>query len=305
MKQGRNASEEPTETGGRFPDAAVVQANTIVFEPGQVLDRRAVLTRSLVWNKSGRGSLTIDGERFEPREDELFAIPWNHDLVCRAAEREPFLLGGICLVPVSPRAAPFAFGAEHGASGARVPGPRQDRPVPGCDGLVTANLRDHLRLGFLLEYCVQRFLTDEPTEWMARQLGQLLMEELVELGRAGGAALRLPAELVTAQRWLRERLAEAVELSDLADELRLSRSTVERWFRRHCGCAPGEWLRRERLRKAKELLLTTAQPVGEVGYRVGYPDPFHFSKLFKRHVGQSPRAFREQAHWSSRQAWAR
>ena len=46
------------------------------------------------------------------------------------------------------------------------------------------------------------------------------------------------------------------------------------------------------LRAARELLLSTTLTVTEIGQRVGIADPYHFSKLFRRHTGTSPREFR-------------
>jgi AraC-like DNA-binding protein len=48
------------------------------------------------------------------------------------------------------------------------------------------------------------------------------------------------------------------------------------------------------LREARELLLTTTLTVAEIGRRVGLPDAYHFSKLFHRHIGTSPRDFRQR-----------
>lgn len=46
--------------------------------------------------------------------------------------------------------------------------------------------------------------------------------------------------------------------------------------------------------QARELLLSTTLPIAEVGKAVGLADPYHFSKLFRRHVGLSPREFRKE-----------
>jgi AraC-like DNA-binding protein len=44
--------------------------------------------------------------------------------------------------------------------------------------------------------------------------------------------------------------------------------------------------------RAASLLLDRALPVREVGTEVGFEDPYHFSKAFKRVYGLSPQAFR-------------
>lgn len=44
---------------------------------------------------------------------------------------------------------------------------------------------------------------------------------------------------------------------------------------------------------AAEPLATTSRQVKEVADEVGYPDPYHFSRLFKKHFGYPPRVFCE------------
>ena len=46
------------------------------------------------------------------------------------------------------------------------------------------------------------------------------------------------------------------------------------------------------MQKAKKLLLDSQLSIKEIAARVGYPDPFHFSKSFKNAVGMSPAQYR-------------
>jgi len=48
------------------------------------------------------------------------------------------------------------------------------------------------------------------------------------------------------------------------------------------------------LREARELLLSTTLPISEIGKAVGLSDPYHSSKLFRKHVGLAPRVFRAE-----------
>jgi AraC-like DNA-binding protein len=47
-----------------------------------------------------------------------------------------------------------------------------------------------------------------------------------------------------------------------------------------------------RLNQAKELLSTTDDPVQNIPEKIGLVNLSHFSKVFKKHVGQSPTAYR-------------
>ena len=62
----------------------------------------------------------------------------------------------------------------------------------------------------------------------------------------------------------------------------------------HAGTSPSRYLTDLRMQKAKKLLLDSQLSIKEIAARVGYPDPFHFSKSFKNAVGMSPAQFRDQ-----------
>jgi transcriptional regulator GlxA family with amidase domain len=58
-------------------------------------------------------------------------------------------------------------------------------------------------------------------------------------------------------------------------------------FRRHTGRSPNDFLIDLRLERAKEYLEHTEMSVMDVCIALGYT-PSYFSRLFKRHTGQSP-----------------
>jgi AraC-like DNA-binding protein len=80
--------------------------------------------------------------------------------------------------------------------------------------------------------------------------------------------------------------------SDFCRLANLPPSTLYRRFRRSTGSSPMDYLRRLRIAEAQSLLLASDQPIAEVAGAVGFTDPFHFSRLFRRYAGLSPRAFR-------------
>jgi len=53
-----------------------------------------------------------------------------------------------------------------------------------------------------------------------------------------------------------------------------------------------EYVNSVRIEEAKRLLLGTSRSVGEIAYAVGYSSATHFDRVFKRHNGKTPLAFR-------------
>ena len=60
--------------------------------------------------------------------------------------------------------------------------------------------------------------------------------------------------------------------------------------------APGEYLTRLRLTRAKELLRATDLPVSEVAYRVGMENTSYFISVFRAREGATPQQYRRR--WS-------
>jgi two-component system, response regulator YesN len=56
-----------------------------------------------------------------------------------------------------------------------------------------------------------------------------------------------------------------------------------------------EYVKRRRLQKAKELLLTTRMPIWEIAEKVGYQTAKYFIKVFKDIEGASPSQYRHEA----------
>jgi AraC-like DNA-binding protein len=101
---------------------------------------------------------------------------------------------------------------------------------------------------------------------------------------AVAAACRLIAA-DPARRWTAPGLARAVGLGHHA---------FRKAFARQRGCGPLAWVLRQRLLLAQELLDDPRSSVAAVAARVGYDDPLHFSAIFRRHCGLSPRRWLAQ-----------
>ncbi len=91
---------------------------------------------------------------------------------------------------------------------------------------------------------------------------------------------------------LRASYAQPQRVVDLAAMSGMSASHFSRSFKAAFGTSPIDWVRRERINHAKQMLAGAGQLVKEVAERVGYPDRFYFSKDFKQLTGMTPREFR-------------
>ena len=137
-----------------------------------------------------------------------------------------------------------------------------------------------------------------PNAFRGDLVGQLLLlfDFTVKHGRSNYSpdAERVHSAVRRAAHALRNDLARAWSLPQLAEELRINPSYLVRIFQQGTGCAPMKFLARERAQKAAQLLLTSAWPVSEIGAKVGWDEPKQFARCFRQHFGESATAFRRR-----------
>lgn len=105
---------------------------------------------------------------------------------------------------------------------------------------------------------------------------------------AGGMAARYAA----LDALIGGRLHERITLAEVAAQLGESPSAITHRLQRKFGVSFSEYIGRLRVEEAKRLLRRTRLSATEIAHRVGVRDQSHFSKLFKRHEGMTPSAFR-------------
>ncbi|CAH1190353.1 Protein-glutamate methylesterase/protein-glutamine glutaminase [Paenibacillus auburnensis] len=116
--------------------------------------------------------------------------------------------------------------------------------------------------------------------------------EFVQVKRSGKAS----ETIARVRRLIEARYAENLTVADIAAGVYLSPTYVRLLFKQETGETLFEYLTKVRIEKAKQLLGDPQNKFYEVCYAVGYTDPSHFSKLFKKITGFTPSAYREQHH---------
>lgn len=103
-------------------------------------------------------------------------------------------------------------------------------------------------------------------------------------------------DVAAAAAFIRQHLDEPITVDNVAAHVHLSRSTLERRFRRHLGHAPGDELRLARLERARHMLLHTDLPLIQIVVATGFASQSYFTRAFARHFGSTPSAYRLRRH---------
>ena len=85
-------------------------------------------------------------------------------------------------------------------------------------------------------------------------------------------------------------------VQNLCERTHVSRSYLQRMYKRYFGKSVFEELIDFRLQKAKDLLCSTEFPISQISELCGYETYAHFAKQFKAQEGVTPSAFRNKSH---------
>jgi AraC family transcriptional regulator len=94
--------------------------------------------------------------------------------------------------------------------------------------------------------------------------------------------------------YMMANLAEPIGLGDIASAAGLSRMHFAAQFRVATGSRPHEYLVRLRIERAQDLLSTTRLALVEIALDVGFKSQAHFTTVFARLVGETPKVWRQR-----------
>ena len=105
-----------------------------------------------------------------------------------------------------------------------------------------------------------------------------------------------PWQISRACERLDSDLAGKLTLQQIAAEFDLSVSHFSRAFRASTGLPPHQWLLRQRVKTAKQLMTVRGLALSEIAIAAGFANQSHFTRVFSAVVGVSPGAWRRETH---------
>ncbi|ALO46820.1 GlxA family transcriptional regulator [Pseudohongiella spirulinae] len=99
--------------------------------------------------------------------------------------------------------------------------------------------------------------------------------------------------IIKIQEWLHANFERTVNLGELAHQFNMNPRTFNRRFRQATNQSPMQYLQTIRVNQARELLKHSNLSIAETAYAVGYQDVSHFTGLFRKLQGVTPRAYRQ------------
>lgn len=95
-------------------------------------------------------------------------------------------------------------------------------------------------------------------------------------------------QIAKAVHLLRKEFTKPMSMETLARELGMSSSGFHHHFKAVTNMSPLQFQKQLRLQEARRLMLSESLDASNAGYRVGYDNPSHFSRDYKKHFGNAP-----------------
>jgi AraC family transcriptional activator of pobA len=187
-----------------------------------------------------------------------------------------------------------ALGARSGEWAARLKALAAEPIVPLADPAESARLA---------RLCADLFeeasLAREGYRLATRGLLALIAVEVARLAasraRTGAVTLAPTDATVEAlRRLVEDHFRRERYIAFYAERLAMTPDRLNDHVKRAIGVTAGHLIRQRMLTEAKRQLVFTNQAITEVSYDLGFSDPSHFARFFRKNTGMTPHGFRER-----------
>jgi len=104
-----------------------------------------------------------------------------------------------------------------------------------------------------------------------------------------------PTKLATeVANYVRHHLSETITVEDMAAEFYMSRPYLSARFKQETGKTLTDYILNEKTEEAKRLLRYSDKTAAAIGAYLGFSSTAHFSRVFKKYAGLTPREYREK-----------
>lgn len=161
---------------------------------------------------------------------------------------------------------------------------------PQSDGDLLEGLKESFRLdekAFGYEFALRSRLS---ALWLA------IMQKAGALLERGSGRQAHEEKLKEMMRYIGEYYGEELPIEGIAQAAHVSKRVCFRLFRENLHMTPVEYIRSVRLKEAVRMLVSTREPITQIGYACGLGAPSYFGKLFREQYGCTPGEYRKKWH---------
>lgn len=224
----------------------------------------------------GRGTIIVAGKEYTLHENEAFCIPRFRGHRYFASEDDPWSILWV------------HFKGEDTCY----------FPIEDCQVVAFTTQHATNRMHFLFDLLF-RVLEGNYTLGNFIYISQVLSLILAETyhREKSNSTLEQNKHVTNVVKYMYGHLDENLTLDQIVEEFDLSKSYLNAVFQKYTQHAPMDFFINLKMKRACELLRSTDTYVYEVAQRLGYSDPYYFSRIFKRVVGMSPSEYKHSDYF--------
>ncbi|ASZ11885.1 chromate resistance protein [Chitinophaga pendula] len=154
-----------------------------------------------------------------------------------------------------------------------------------------------LEKGMLVYDALYSWATHLQKEKHTQQPFESLLLEVLQKFLKGkhGRSKKMPAWAQELKDLIQDHIDDNLSLKEISKDLDINPSYLSREFSKHFdNLTFGEYIRKQRIEKAIELMAATSHSLTDIAYLTGFSDQSHFTRIFKLHTGESPSEYRKK-----------
>ncbi len=263
----------PQNTGSR--EFSVIAGGKETCPPGYRIHRTGFIYYGIELVVSGKGSLVLGEHTYELSPGTLFCYGPNIAHTIENDQQETDLIKYFVDL-----------------KGEAVQTLLEEMAIPGT---VSHTSSPHSLMNTFEELSLYGLSDTRYTEPLCASLGKSLIYKIAQTAIPYGVSYTTSYTTCTRCKDIIDSSYLSLQtLQDIADACGIDGAYLCRLFKRYEHQSPYQYLLRLRMNHAADLLASCGLQVKETAARLSYEDQYHFSRTFKRVMGQSPNTFCNQ-----------
>lgn len=235
----------------------------------------------LIYCVKGQGWYTLNGRRHEVHENQFIILPAEQPHQYGSGNDDPWYIYWI-----------------------HFKGPKAKYISDMLPGLQVIGVEDDSRINDRISFFEELITAlelgnDEQTINYANLSLNHLMGTFLYVQSYRNVKLRKKGDQNTyfislATHYMNENIEKKLRLEEIASHFGYSKSHFYRLFLKEIHYSPMDYFLHIKIERACQFLVHTDMKINQISFKLGFDDPYYFSRIFTKITGMSPKKYREE-----------
>ena len=236
--------------------------------------KKGIKEHILIYCIDGNGVVSIDNNNYHLSPNTFFVIPANRAHAYWASQDTPWSIYWIHFGGVLSNHFKEMYG-----------------DIKTTEFLSNSRKNDRIKLFNEILTVLESGLTQSAIEFSNLYMNSLLASFYFPETYINAKGIKSTDPVDKTIFYMQRHINEQLSMSDFVKSSKVSASHLSKLFRNKTGSSPMDYFINLKMQEAIRLLSNQALRVKEVAYKLGYTDPFYFSRIFTKQIGSTPSSF--------------